>query len=786
MSEQLVTGSAIHLAASRGHRWLVEMLLDRGASIESMVQRDGLPYDNVIHVAVWKEGRGGDKDMISFLCARGSDIASTRADGGSCLHVAFMTGNEATIRAVQDQMEEDGCNTHEFLYDDSSSAERTETPLELGIKAGKLSQEALAALAPPHLSSLRVFIHHAPECIPSFMVRLMRAESDRGVTVSGGVADVLFDKLSSLDIARLILDFPEAFASLLNVCTTRPAVVCPGWHPLPQRMSFAGQHVFTRMYVWLFGVPSFVTFYVQDTQWEFNDATYSAPAWHQQITAQKSAPYKDVKIQVCRLPNIISPKVFAPLVRSADQGQFLHLVPAIRAAVSHTFWNGAVWMEVSQFILALWGLILLVIETLHKHEAAMAAMGSDREMTEEAFDPSYAADSLTHGVVADWIIAKGIVDLLLELVQIWGCDLVGELRSYATLGNIWDLSRSIIPILPLVLHGHRCLRLLVVLIYWARLLEGLTLSEAMGHALVPLQKLLKGLLPALVFTMLSFAALTHAMLTVQLEATRLWPQTLFMTFTTFLSQGLPEDSPSDSLELLVLCGGILFFSIFVLNIFVGVINDRYQFERERAALSFANLRASSCLTYLFRVCVLPCQIVNGFVGSVVAVVCIVLMFCQQVMALVYGKQLPGYLQLVALLGCQVTLSIAALSIAAFQCMGSADDTIVSDLMEAQKDGYIVAYPCKRYLWICETREGHIQSSSSTGGQTDSILQGDLPGGEMLDEQLDTYMMAIREVIREEFQVLQDRKDCFDHSPRPTLLTGPRRRFPFRSKQRSVV
>lgn len=431
MSEQLVTGSAIHLAASRGHRWLVEMLLDRGASIESMVQRDGLPYDNVIHVAVWKEGRGGDKDMISFLCARGSDIASTRADGGSCLHVAFMTGNEATIRAVQDQMEEDGCNTHEFLYDDSSSAERTETPLELGIKAGKLSQEALAALAPPHLSSLRVFIHHAPECIPSFMVRLMRAESDRGVTVSGGVADVLFDKLSSLDIARLILDFPEAFASLLNVCTTRPAVVCPGWHPLPQRMSFAGQHVFTRMYVWLFGVPSFVTFYVQDTQWEFNDATYSAPAWHQQITAQKSAPYKDVKIQVCRLPNIISPKVFAPLVRSADQGQFLHLVPAIRAAVSHTFWNGAVWMEVSQFILALWGLILLVIETLHKHEAAMAAMGSDREMTEEAFDPSYAADSLTHGVVADWIIAKGIVDLLLELVQIWGCDLVGELRSYA-------------------------------------------------------------------------------------------------------------------------------------------------------------------------------------------------------------------------------------------------------------------------------------------------------------------------------------------------------------------
>ena len=261
MSEQLVTGSAIHLAASRGHRWLVEMLLDRGASIESMVQRDGLPYDNVIHVAVWKEGRGGDKDMISFLCARGSDIASTRADGGSCLHVAFMTGNEATIRAVQDQMEEDGCNTHEFLYDDSSSAERTETPLELGIKAGKLSQEALAALAPPHLSSLRVFIHHAPECIPSFMVRLMRAESGQRCGPSLEVWQMCF--LTSClhwTLPRLILDFPEAFASLLNVCTTRPAVVCPGWHPLPQRMSFAGQHVFTRMYVWLFGVPSFVTF----------------------------------------------------------------------------------------------------------------------------------------------------------------------------------------------------------------------------------------------------------------------------------------------------------------------------------------------------------------------------------------------------------------------------------------------------------------------------------------------------------------------------------------------
>ena len=115
--------------------------------------------------------------------------------------------------------------------------------------------------------------------------------------------------------------------------------------------------------------------------------------------------------------------------------------------------------------------------------------------------------------------------------------------------------------------------------------------------------------------MLSFAALTHAMLTVQLEATRLWPQTLFMTFTTFLSQGLPEDSPSDSLELLVaLWWHTLLFHLRPQHLCLVSSMIAINLKGKRAALSFANLRASSCLTYLFRVCVLPCQIVNGFVG----------------------------------------------------------------------------------------------------------------------------------------------------------------------------
>ncbi|CAE7250483.1 unnamed protein product, partial [Symbiodinium sp. KB8] len=69
----------------------------------------------------------------------------------------------------------------------------------------------------------------------------------------------------------------------------------------------------------------------------------------------------------------------------------------------------------------------------------------------------------------------------------------------------------------LFFHDSRLLHLLIVLIYWMRLLEGVTYSEKIGHALLPLQKLATGLLPAMTFTLVGFCALTHAMYAVQVH-----------------------------------------------------------------------------------------------------------------------------------------------------------------------------------------------------------------------------------------------------------------------------
>ncbi|CAE7254723.1 unnamed protein product [Symbiodinium sp. CCMP2592] len=654
------------------------MLLDEGASIEGITLEDGVGNHSVLHTAVLKEGSGGGVDMIKLLCQRGADIARLTSSRHSCLHLAFQTGNCTTIREVQKQMKISGQDLNDLLSyeDDFTSTERVETPLELGIKLGRLHKEGLALLAPVHLSSLRVFIHHAPECIPIFMHRLT-SQRDSGEDL----VEDLVDNLPPGDIATMILHYPEAASALFNTFTTSPQVSDERFHPLPRRMSFAKRSTLTRLLTWCCGIPPFVCFYTDDSAWRFDDARFEAPAWHQQITDNKRAPYCDAQIKVCRFPNIISPKVFAPLVRSAEQALFLHQTMPIRAAVSYTFWNGAIWMEGTQFLLAFWGLVLLIMQTLLEHEGAVGkdAAYFDSQMNEGVFDPSFVAESQRNGIDADWIIAKGIVDLMLELAQVWGCKLAGELRSYANFGNAWDLMRSIIPVMLLFFHESRWLHLFVVLIYWARLMEGLSLSETMGHALVPLQRLAKGLLPAMIFSMLSFGALTHAMYAVQLEAVRLWPNTLFLTFSRFIAQSLPEDSPSDTLELLVLSGGTLFFSVFVLNIFVGVINELYEQENACAELSFANLRASSCLTFLFRVRVLPCVFVDRTTGVGVACGCMVLLLVMQVLALARGVHLPGNWQFVATLACQLILSIASL-----QCKESADDWPTFDVFRQQR------------------------------------------------------------------------------------------------------
>ena len=197
-----------------------------------------------------------------------------------------------------------------------------------------------------------------------------------------------------------------------------------------------------------------------------------------------------------------------------------------------------------------------------------------------------------------------------------------------------------------------------------RLLEGVSLSKPIGLALLPLKKLAHGLLPAMSFTILGFCAFSHAMCAVQVTPEHLWPHTFWYSFTTLITQGLPEQPPEDYLELMLLYGGVLFFSIFVMNIFIGVISEQYASEKEQGDVMFERVRAHSCLNYLTRVSVLPCSLLSSTAATLLAASTIALTLVLQIRVLYYCRPVSGFLQLTAFIASQVLLFMASI-----QCKG---------------------------------------------------------------------------------------------------------------------
>ena len=197
-----------------------------------------------------------------------------------------------------------------------------------------------------------------------------------------------------------------------------------------------------------------------------------------------------------------------------------------------------------------------------------------------------------------------------------------------------------------------------------RLLEGVSLSKQIGLALLPLKKLAYGLLPAMSFTVLGFCAFSHAMCAVQVTPEHLWPHTFWYSFTTLITQGLPEQPPDDYLELMLLYGGVLFFSIFVMNIFIGVISEQYASEKEQGDVMFERVRAHSCLNYLTRISLLPCNLLTSRAAALLACGATALTLTLQLWVLFYGSPMPGLWQLAALIVSQVVLFMASI-----QCKG---------------------------------------------------------------------------------------------------------------------
>eukprot|EP00930_Biecheleria_cincta_P068184 TRINITY_DN5537_c0_g5_i1.p1 TRINITY_DN5537_c0_g5~~TRINITY_DN5537_c0_g5_i1.p1 ORF type:complete len:910 (+),score=129.48 TRINITY_DN5537_c0_g5_i1:116-2845(+) len=740
---QECTGTAVHLAASRDHLDVVELLLSARASVNCYVKRGRQDNYDVLQAAVFSEGRGGTDDMIDFLIHAGANICSTNANGLTCMHLAFQTGNTETIGAVQAHAAKSATLHFGAGEPSPNSNLKSKTPLELGIEMGKMNRQQLASVASPTSENLKSFIHFAPECIPLFLDRIL----DRDMVTPEDLADSLDRK----DIACLLREAPEAALALLNGVTARPAVTSPGWHPLPNRVSFGPRSWKQRLWWPVFGKRRFIVNYESDFQWNYDDTTYIPPEWHSSLTDRKfGPPFFDADIKVCLIPNIISPDLFAALLSSAGDGM-LHLYDnaTLQAVISFTFWNGALWVDFAQSCITTWGLILLIFETWQMHEEAAATAISSRwrGYGDAVFTPSMLTSSdVKASVVADWILAKGLVDCFLELIQLIGCWYIDSVSIYFNLGNAWDIFRSILPVLLVWHSSNRVIHLLIVLIYWMRLLvEGITYAENVGHALLPIKQLATGLLPALSVTLVGFCAMTHAMYTVQEQPTQLWPDTFFQGFSTLITQGLPEHPPDDTLELLLMYAGVSFFSIFVLNIFIGVIGEQYSTEKQQVKLMFQNVRASCCLTFLLRALVLPCNLLTRDVSAILCLLGAIVAAATQFLALVMGIRLPGGTQLLVYVACQFLVFFCTI-----QCKHGDYPWEDSSHWKQRQSSFSYsrfshkvlgrspsATMCPKYLWICQAREMG-KDLSPTRSDEDQLLS------QSLAEQL-------RQIVREELE-----------------------------------
>lgn len=630
------SGEAAHIAASRGHVDVLKVLLEAKASLTAMVSRDHKPHFDVLHAATFAEGRGGSADMIDYLMSAKAELTKN-LDNRYPLHIAFLTGNVPVINLLRDHMGKAGVS--EADYEDPKAP----SPLLLGIRGGKMSEVQLSESAELSTASLTIFIHECSQCIPYFLRRLQDAKHISALELS--------KNLTRFDIASVFRESPEAALALLEVTTDVPDCANKGWHPLPSRVSFAPRGWFDRIRN-IFNPPRAIfTFYDTDHHWAFDSNSYKAPPWHDTLTDRSfGRPIVDANIQVCHVPDLLCAEVFSSLCDPANEdATVLWEDPVVESMISHVFWNsGCSRTELTWVMLTFWGLALYITEEVY---VRMNGTLLEKEVHGDASARSLAhvgagmggGDSIfffkldaqpkptNTWLAINWIASKAVVDLALELAQFIGFKRIGRGMDYMAFDNLRDMFFSVLPLV--LLFDQSCLPIMImaVFLYWFRLLDCFALSEYIGNEILPIKNVSGGLMPAMFVTFVAFGSFTHAFYLVNGSSQNLYPDVFLESFATLITAGLPADPNEDSaLKLILVLAAVMYFSVFILNIFIGVIGELYVSLKENVAISFKQVRAASCFNFLLRCRVFPCSICSLRMSSFVIGVAVLFALATQV------------------------------------------------------------------------------------------------------------------------------------------------------------
>jgi len=612
------SGEAIHIAASQGSKRTVKLLLSKGASINAFVTREHLDHYNVLQAATFAEGRGGSERMVKFLLDQGADLTKN-LDGRWALHLAFQTGQAALIPLIREALQEKG------LVDEvEGKGAKEPTPLMVGIQMRKLSEEQLSQAAALTAESLKTFTRHEPRCVPSFLERMAGA----GEISPADLATLI----TTEDLTKVIRESPEAAEAMLMALTDHPECESEGWHPLPSRISFAPTTIWQRIQDKLNPERKLFSLYVPDQTWKYSTTTFKAPDWHKQLTNTKLLkPIRDVDIKVCHVPNLVSADFLAAWCQvSDDDNLYVYNNNVIRCILECVWWKGAIKVDALNFVLSAWGLFLLILDL---------------------YPPLYAdPDIIARGtwVSTDFIAARALVDIGHELAQFAGLAKIGHGCEYLDVGNAFDLFRVALPAMMFHDRNNRVVRILVILIYWMRILE-VNFSESMAHELLPIMRLAKYLGPATVVAFIGFCALTHAYCAV--ENLQLGAGIISQSFSMLITGEISGGGSTDDLQMLLTHLSVLLFTVFFLNLFIGVIGENYSIQKSMSSLLFQKVRAGICSTYLLRASIIPEWLFPSCAAP--------LMFCAGAISL--------GLQLLQLVGC-ISVPYCSLAFAACQAV----------------------------------------------------------------------------------------------------------------------
>ncbi|CAJ1440773.1 unnamed protein product, partial [Effrenium voratum] len=637
------SGEAIHLAASRGHEEVVRLLVSLGARVEDKVTRGNTPHYDVLHAAVYAEGKGGSTAMVGYLLHVKANPNLPNQDGRTALHLAYQTGNVPLIHRLHEAIDDWG------TFEDAIVEGGHPLPLEIGIHFDKMSEDELSESARLTARSLQIFIDHLPHCIPNFLLRSLQNEED--MAESGMDPKSIAQLIETEDIASLMRECPDAACALLDYCSLRPEVTS-GHNPLPTRVSFAPRTWTQSLQQSLNMQNELMVFYKPDQVWDYNDTTFEMPPWQKQITEdhedrlrdrrrwekrRRRMTRKDAEIKICHVPNLLTAEYFQALVDASDTDpaftRFENEV--VRATIHYAFWHGAVIYDVLQVAMSFWAVLILVFETgmlqleylqleggVSQEDARMLrSKGHGGNLVAEVPSSDDGCLLCNLHVATSWIAAKGLVDLSMEVIQFLGCCTIGQPGSYLTFGNAFDIARAVAAQMLFWHPESKLVHVVVIFCLWLRLLEIFTSAEKVARAVLPVRDLAKGLVPALVVFGVGYCAFVHAFFAVKDTTQPVWTQVFHSSFSSLITAEIPADvNKAPFVEMSLEYLAVLMFSIFFLNIFIGVIGELYQIEKERSELTFQELRAQSVLTFNLRALIMPGAVCNASLAQAITVV----------------------------------------------------------------------------------------------------------------------------------------------------------------------